>query len=101
MSEDSPEDGYVDQPEESPAVSDSEGGFEPEDEEETGTDYEEVEDGAFPEETGQDKLSPGYIEGELGAAVEVAPVFDFQEDEQPTFPEPEDEEDQEFGCMSM
>lgn len=101
VGEDSPEDGYVDQPEGSPAVSDSEGGFEPEDEEETEADYEEVEDGAFSEETGQDKPSPGYIEGELGAAVEVAPDFDFQKDEQPAFPEPEDEEDQEFGGMSM
>lgn len=82
-------------------MSDSEGSFEPEDEEETGADYEEVENGAFPEETSQDKPSPGYIEGELGAAVEVAPDFDYQENEQPAFPEPEDEEDQEFGGMSM
>ena len=85
VNEDFSEDEYGNEPEDGPDVSDSEGGFEPEDEEETGEDYEEVEDGAIPEETGQDKLSPGYIEGELGAAVEVAPNYDFQEDEQPAF----------------
>lgn len=101
VSEDFPEDEYGDELEDSPAVSDSEGSFEPEDEEETGADYEEVEDGAFPEETSQDKPSPGYIEGELGAAVEVAPNFYYGQDEQPAFPDLEDEEDQEFGGMSM
>jgi len=92
----SPEDEYGDEPEEAPDVSDSEGSFEPEDEEETDGDYEEIEDGEFPEEAGQDRP---YIEG--AAAAEVAPDFDYQEDEQPGFPEPEDDEEQEFGEMSM
>ena len=101
VGEDSPEAEYGDEPEEGPAVGDFEDSSEPEDEEETGADYEEVEDGAFPEETSQDKPSPGYIEGELGAAVEVAPNFYYGQDEQPAFPDLEDEEDQEFGGMSM
>lgn len=93
VSEDFAEDEYGDEPEESPAVCDSEGGFEPEDE--------EVEDGAFLEETGQDKPSPEYIEGELGAAVEVAPNFDYGQDESSGFPEPDDEEENEDYGMNM
>lgn len=98
VTEVSPEDEYGDEPDESPAVSDSEGSYEPEDGEEAEGDYEEIEDGEFPEEAGQEKP---YIEGALGAAVEVADNFDYQEDEQPGFPEPEDDEEQEFGEMSM
>ena len=44
VSEDFSEKGYGDEPEESPIVGDSEGSFEPEDEE----DYEEIEDAEFP-----------------------------------------------------
>jgi hypothetical protein len=78
-------------------VGDSEGSFEPEDEE----DYEEIEDAEFPEETEQDTPAPGYIEGELGAAVEVAPDFDYSQDESSGFPEPDEEEENEDYGMNM
>lgn len=100
VSEDFSEKGYGNEPEENPAVGDSEGSFEPEDEEENEEDYEEIEDAEFPEETEQDSPSPGYIEGELGAAVEVAPDFDYGQNEPPGFPEPDDEEDESYG-MNM
>lgn len=100
VGEDSPEAEYDDEPEESPAVSDFEGGFEPEDEKETVEDYEEVEDVEFPEETDHDESAP-FIEGELGAAVEAAPNFYYGQDEPLAFSDLEDEENQEFGGMSM
>ena len=42
-----------------------------------------------------------YVEGLLGAAVEVAPNFDYGQDEPPGFPAPDEEEDQEYGGMAM
>ena len=42
-----------------------------------------------------------YVEGLLGAAVEVAPNFDYGQDEPPGFPTPDEEEDQEYGGMVM
>ena len=42
-----------------------------------------------------------YVEGLLGAAVEVAPNFDYGQDEPPGFPDPDEEEDQEYGGMGM
>ncbi len=101
MSEESSEVGYADEPEESPIVGDSEGSFEPEDEEETGEGYEELEDGEFPEEAVQDTTVPEYVEGELGAAVEVAPNFDYGQDDPSGFPEPDDEEEAEDFGMNM
>ncbi|MCI9552641.1 MAG: hypothetical protein HFE94_03795 [Acutalibacter sp.] len=101
VSDDSLEDEYGDEPEETPAVSDSEGGFEPGDEGENLEDYEEVEDGEFPEEAEQNKFAPEYIEGELGAAVEAAPNFYYGQGERPAFPDLEDKGEQEFGGMSM
>lgn len=85
VSEDSPEDGYVDEPEESAAVGDSEAGSDPEDE----------------EELEQDMPAPEYVEGELGAAIEVAPNFDYGQDEPPGFPEPDDEEEAEDFGLNM
>ena len=78
-------------------MDDSEGSFEPGDEE----DYEEIEDMEFPEETEQDTPAPGYIEGKLGAAVELAPNFDYGQDESFGFPEPDDEEETEEYGMNM
>ena len=101
VSGDSPETEYGDEPEESPAVGDFEGGFEPEDEEETGEDYEETEDYGYPEETEQDTPTPEYTEGALGAAVEVAPNFDYGQDEPGGFPGPDDEEETEDFGMGM
>ena len=101
VSEDSPEEGYEDEPGESSAVDDSEGSFEPEDEKENVENYEEIEDVEFPDETKQDTPTPGYIEGELGAAVEVAPDFDYGQDESPGFPEPDEEEENEDYGMNM
>ena len=85
VSEDSPEGGYVDEPEESPAVGDFEGGFEPEDE----------------EESEQVTPAPEYIEGELGAAIEVAPNFDYGQNEPPGFPAPDDEDETEDYGLNM
>ena len=72
--------------------------------------FAEVEGGSFPEQSeqentpdaAQDDAPPDreYVDGELGAAIEVAPSYDFGDEPQPPFPEPEDEEDQDFG-MSM
>lgn len=101
VSEDTPEVEYGDEMEEGPAVGDSEGGFEPEDEEETGEDYEETEDYGYPEETQQDTPTPEYTEGALGAAVEVAPNFDYGQDEPSGFPEPDDEEETEDFGINM
>lgn len=85
VSEDSPEDGYVDEPEESPVVGDSEAGSESEDE----------------EESEQVTPTPEYIEGELGAAIEVAPNFDYGQNEPPGFPAPDDEKEAEDFSLNM
>lgn len=89
VSEDSPGDEYQDEQDEAPAVGDSESGFDAPDDEEP--------------EQGIAEAPPdcGFIEGELGTAVEVAPYPGFGEDDQPAFPEPEDGEDQEYGGMGM
>ena len=42
-----------------------------------------------------------YVEGLLGAAVEVAPNFDYGQDEPPGFPDSDEEEDQEYDGMVM
>lgn len=101
MGKDSPEAEYGDEPEESPAVGDFEDSSEPEDEEETGEEYADVEDSDYPKETEQDASAPGYVEGELGAAVEVAPNFDYGQDETSGFPGPDDEEGTEDFGMNM
>lgn len=85
VTDDSPEDGYGDEPGKTPAVADFEGDLEPMDE----------------EEIEQENAPPEYREGALGAAIEIASNFDYQEDESSAFPEPEDEEEQEFGGMAM
>lgn len=89
VSEDDPGDEYEEEQEEAPDVGNSEGGFGEPDEEESEQDAAE----ALPDR--------GFIEGDLGAAIEVAPIPDFGEDDQPPFPEPDDEEDQEYGGMNM
>lgn len=66
-------------------MGDSEGGFEPEDE----------------EESEQVTPTPEYIEGELGAAIEVAPNFDYGQDEPPGFPAPDDEDETEDYGLNM
>lgn len=38
-----------------------------------------------------------FVEGELGAAVEVAPMHEFDEDGHPDFPVPDNGEDQDYG----
>lgn len=101
VSEGGPEVEYSDEPEESPTVGDSEGSFEPEDEEEPDEAYEELEDGEFPEEAVQDTTVPEYVEGELGAAVEVATNFDHGQNETSGFPESDDEEETEDFGMNM
>lgn len=101
VGKDSPEAEYGDEPEESPAVGDFEDSSEPEDEEETGEEYAEVEDSGYPEEAQQDAPTPEYTEGELGAAVEVAPNFDYGQDEPSGFPGTDDEEETEDFGMNM
>ena len=87
VGKDTPEVEYGDEPEESPAVADFEGSFGEEPEEERNLD-------SSADEPGPDRP---YVEGILGAAVEVAPNFDYGQDEPPGFPTPDEEEDQEFG----
>ena len=102
MSENGPEVEQGDKPEETAAVGDFEGGSDEQDEG-------ELEQDEPPDTTGdkeetydfhEDYPDRGYVEGELGAAVEVAPMPDFGEEESPAFPEPDDEEEQDYG-MSM
>lgn len=101
VSGESPEAEHGDEPEEGPAVGDSEGSFEPEDKEEPDEDYEKLKDGEFLEEAVQDTPVPEYVEGELGAAVEVAPNFDYGQDDTSGFPNPDDEEETEDFGMNM
>lgn len=102
VSENGPEVEQGDKPEETAAVGDFEGGSDEQDEG-------ELEQDEPPDTTGdkeetydfhEDYPDRGYVEGELGAAVEVAPMPDFGEEESPAFPEPDDEEEQDYG-MSM
>lgn len=103
VSEDSPEVEQEDEPEETAAVGDFEGGSDEQDEGEleqdeppdTAGDEEEISD------LHEDYPDRGYVEGELGAAVEVAPMPDFGEEDGPAFPEPDDEEEQDYGGMEM
>jgi len=102
VSEDGPDVGHGDEPEETADVGDFEGGSDEQDEDEleqdeppdTAGDEEEISD------LHEDYPDRGYVEGELGAAVEIAPMPDFGEEDGPAFPEPDDEEDQDYG-MSM
>lgn len=101
VSEEGPVAGYGDELKESPNVGNPESSFEPEDEEEADEGYEELEDGEFPEEAVQDTTVPEYVEGELGAAVEVATNFDHGQNETSGFPESDDEEETEDFGMNM
>lgn len=98
-------------------------GDEPEHGEAPNEDFTELEDGEFPESADHDEdiseggfdvpdedgtelnaedyPGRGFIEGKSGAAIEVAPNYNFGEEIPPPFPESDDEEDQEFGGMSM
>lgn len=100
VDEDSPEVEYGDEPEESPAVGDSAARFDEGQEEESDQDFSagELE---YAEETKGPEPDRPYVEGLLGAAVEVAPNFDYGQDEPPGFPDPDEEEDQEYGGMAM
>jgi len=95
VDEDGPEVEYDDEQEEAPAVGDSESGFDEPDEDDI--EQEVSED----EQTAAEFSGPEYVEGELGAAVEVAHNIDPGEDEQPVFPESDEEEEQEYGGMEM
>ena len=98
--EDSPEVEYGDEPEESPAVGDSAARFDEGQEEESDQDFSAGELEYAGETKGPEPDRP-YVEGLLGAAVEVAPNFDYGQDEPPGFPDPDEEEDQEYGGMAM
>ncbi len=100
VGEDSPEAEYGDEPEDSPAVGDSAARFDEGQEEESDQDFSagELE---YAEETKGPEPDRPYVEGLLGAAVEVAPNFDYGQDEPPGFPDPDEEEDQEYGGMGM
>ena len=97
---DSPEAEYGDEPEESPAVGDSAARFDEGQEEESDHDFSAGEPEYAGETKGPEPDRP-YLEGLLGAAVEVAPNFDYGQDEPPGFPDPDEEEDQEYGGMGM
>lgn len=102
VSEDDPELEQGDGQEETADVGDFEGSFDEQDENELEQD--EPPDTARDEEEtsglNEDYPDREYIEGELGAAIEVAPIPDFGEEEGPAFPGPDDEEEQDYG-MSM
>lgn len=100
VDEDSPEVEYGDEPEESPTVGDSAARFDEEQEEENDRDFSTGELEYAGETKGPEPGRP-YVEGLLGAAVEVAPNFDYGQDEPPGFPDPDEEEDQEYGGMAM
>ena len=100
VDEDSPEVEYGDEPEESPTVGDSAARFDEEQEEESDQDFSAGEP-EYAEETKGPEPDRPYVEGLLGAAVEVAPNFDYGQDEPPGFPDPDEEEDQEYGGMVM
>ena len=100
VGEDSPEVEYGDGPEESPTVGDSAARFDEELEEESDQDFSAGEPEYSGETKGPEPDRP-YVEGLLGAAVEVAPNFDYGQDEPPGFPDPDEEEDQEYGGMAM
>lgn len=117
VSEDGPDVEQVDEPEETAAVGDSEGSSDEPNEEESEQDftndepdYSEPEDAEGPVEDGPDESQElddedlviseparEFVEGELGAAVEVAPMHEFDEDGHPDFPVPDNEEDQDYG----
>ena len=117
VSEDGPDVEQVDEPEETAAVGDSEGSSDEPNEEESEQDftndepdYSEPEDAEGPVEDGPDESQElddedlviseparEFVEGELGAAVEVAPTHEFDEDAHLDFPEPDNEEDQDYG----
>ncbi len=120
VSEDAPDVEQVDEPEGTAAVGDSEGSSDEPDEEEFEQDFtddesnhSDPEDAEGPVEDGKDE-SPElddedsvisepareFVEGELGAAVEVVSMPVFGEDAPADFPEPDDEEDQDYG-MNM
>lgn len=100
VGEDSPEAEYGDEPEDSPAVGDSAARFDEGQEEESDQDFSAGEPEYSGETKGPEPDRP-YVEGLLGAAVEVAPNFDYGQDEPPGFPDPDEEEDQEYGGMGM
>ncbi|WP_322174532.1 hypothetical protein [Acutalibacter caecimuris] len=120
VSEDGPDVEQVDEPEETAVVGDSEGSSDEPDEEETEQDftddeldYSESEDAEGPVEDEPDEhqdlayedldtaeSAREFVEGELGAAVEVSPMHEFDEDALPDFPEPDSEEYQDYG-MNM
>lgn len=100
VGEDRPEVEYGDEPEESPTVGDSAARFDEEQEEKNDQDFSTGEPECAGETKGPEPDSP-YVEGLLGAAVEVAPNFDYGQDEPPGFPDPDEEEDQEYGGMAM
>lgn len=100
VDEDSPEVEYGDEPEESPTVGDSAARFDEEQEEKNDQDFSTGEPEYAGETKGPEPDRP-YVEGLLGAAVEVAPNFDYGQDEPPGFPDPDEEEDQECGGMAM
>ena len=100
VDEDSPEVEYGDEPEESPTVGDSAARFDEEQEEKNDQDFSTGEP-EYAEETKGSEPDHSYVEGLLGAAVEVAPNFDYGQDEPPGFPAPDEEEDQEYGGMAM
>ena len=100
VGENSPEAEYGDEPEESPATGDSAARFDEGQEEESDQDFPASEPEYAGETKGPEPDRP-YVEGLLGAAVEVAPNFDYGQDEPPGFPDPDEEEDQEYGGMVM
>lgn len=100
VGEDRPEVEYGDEPEESPTVGDPAARFDEGQEEESDQDFSAGEPECAGETKGPEPDRP-YVEGLLGAAVEVAPNFDYGQDEPPGFPDPDEEEDQEYGGMAM
>ena len=100
VSEDSPDDEYGDEPEDSPATGDSAARFDEGQEEESDQDFSAGEPEYAGETKGPEPDRP-YVEGLLGAAVEVAPNFDYGQDEPPGFPDSDEEEDQEYDGMVM
>lgn len=100
VGEDRPEVEYSDEPEESPTVGDSAARFDEEPEEENDHFFSSGEP-EYAGETKEPEPDRPYVEGLLGAAVEVAPNFDYGQDEPPGFPDPDEEDDQEYGGMAM
>ena len=100
VDEDSPEVEYGDEPEESPTVGDPAARFDEGQEEKNDQDFSTGEP-EYAEETKGSEPDHSYVEGLLGAAVEVAPNFDYGQDEPPGFPDPDEEEDPEYGGMAM